>query len=61
VNGDMMKVITRSGRIVETTTSHSHLIRSEETQRVEPIVGANMTVGMRIPVAKYVENLFDNF
>ena len=58
VNGNMMKVTTRSGRIVETTTSHSHLIRSEETQKVEPIVGADMTIGMRIPVAKYLENIF---
>jgi len=27
VNGELMKVTTKSGRIVETTTSHSHLIR----------------------------------
>ena len=58
VNGQMMKVTTRSGRIVETTTSHSHLIRSKETQKVEPIVGANMKLGMRIPVAKHIDNDF---
>jgi intein/homing endonuclease len=58
VNGQIMKVTTRSGRIVETTTSHSHLIRDENTQSVIPIVGANMKIGMRIPVAKYIDNLF---
>jgi DNA-directed RNA polymerase beta' subunit len=58
VNGQMMKVTTRSGRVVETTTSHSHLIRDGETQKVVPIVGANMKEGMRIPVAKYIENSF---
>lgn len=58
VNGQMMKVTTRSGRIVDTTTSHSHLIRSNQT--VVPIVGADMTVGMRIPVAKHIDNTFIN-
>ena len=58
VNGQMMRVKTRCGREVETTTSHSHLVRCGETQKVVPIVGANMTVGMRIPVAKYIENAF---
>ena len=56
VNGQMMKVTTRSGRIVETTTSHSHLVRRE--QKVVPIVGADMTTGMRIPVAKHIDNTF---
>ena len=56
VNGQMMKVTTKSGRIVETTTSHSHLIRKD--QKVAPIVGADMTIGMRIPVAKHIDNIF---
>ena len=56
VNGEMMKITTRSGRMVETTTSHSHLIRKNQT--VVPIIGADMNVGMRIPVAKYIENTF---
>jgi len=56
VNGQMMKVTTRSGRVVETTTSHSHLIRKD--QRVVPIVGADMKEGMRIPVCRYIENRF---
>lgn len=58
VNGWLMRIKTKSGRSVETTTSHSHLIRCAETQEVVPIVGANMKEGMRIPVAKYIENSF---
>jgi len=56
VNGNMMKVVTKSGRIVHTTTSHSHLIRRNQT--VEPIVGTDMKIGMRIPVAKYINNIY---
>jgi len=56
VNGQMMKVTTKSGRIVETTTSHSHLIRKH--QKVVPMVGADMTIGMRIPVAKHITPTF---
>jgi DNA-directed RNA polymerase beta' subunit len=53
VNGKMMKVTTRSGRIVETTTSHSHLIRKDH--KVVPITGANLVTGMRIPVCASIE------
>lgn len=56
VNGQMMKVYTKSGRIVETTTSHSHLIR--ENHKVVPIVGANMKEGMRIPICAHIDNTF---
>ena len=58
VNGQIMKVTTRSGRIIETTTSHSHLVRSKELQKVVPIIGADMSIGMRIPVAKHIHNDF---
>uniref|UniRef100_A0A6C0D8U3 DNA-directed RNA polymerase n=1 Tax=viral metagenome TaxID=1070528 RepID=A0A6C0D8U3_9ZZZZ len=58
VNGELMRVTTKSGRIVETTTSHSHLIRDQDTQTVVPITGSNMKVGMRIPVAKRIDNNF---
>ena len=57
VNGEMIKVTTKSGRIVETTTSHSHLIRKDNT--VAPITGGNMKVGMRIPVTKHIDNAFE--
>ena len=56
VNGDMMKVVTKSGRVVETTTSHSHLIRKDQT--VLPITGSDLKKGMRIPVAKHIDNTF---
>jgi DNA-directed RNA polymerase beta' subunit len=56
VNGEMMKITTKSGRIVESTTSHSHLIRSDN--KVSPIVGKNMKEGMRIPVCKHIDNKF---
>jgi len=61
VNGQMMKITTKSGRTVETTTSHSHLVRSNN--EVVAIVGANMTEGMRIPVCRHIEDKFvlDNF
>ena len=58
VNGQMMKVLTKSGRVVETTTSHSHLVR--ENHKVVPIVGANMKEGMRIPVCAYINNSYIN-
>jgi len=57
VNGDLMKVTTKSGRVVETTLSHSHLIRSS-SQTVVPITGADLQLGMRIPVAKHLDNPF---
>lgn len=56
VNGQIMKVKTRSGRSVETTLSHSHLVR--RNQSVEPILGSDLNVGMRIPVAKHIDNTF---
>ena len=58
VNGQVMKITTRSGRIVETTTSHSHLIRSKDLQKVVPITGVDIKKGMRIPVAKHLDNSF---
>lgn len=58
VNGELMRVKTKSGRMVETTTSHSHLVRQNNT--VQPIVGKDMKVGMRIPVSKNIRNIFTN-
>jgi DNA-directed RNA polymerase beta' subunit len=58
VNGNLMKATTRSGRTVTTTLSHSHLIRDNQT--VVPIVGADLKEGMRIPVAKHIDNTFVN-
>ena len=60
VNGQIMKITTKSGRSVETTLSHSHLVRCGETQKVIPIKGVNMKEGMRIPVCKSINNSFVN-
>ena len=54
VNGQMMRVTTRSGRIVDTTTSHSHLIRKDH--KVTAIKGSEMVEGMRIPVCAQINN-----
>ena len=56
INGNLMKIITKSGRSVVSTLSHSHLVRRNQT--VEPIMGSDLKVGMRIPVAKHIENTF---
>jgi DNA-directed RNA polymerase beta' subunit len=58
VNGDLVKITTKSGRSVVTTLSHSHLIRDEKTQQVIPITGADLKEGLRIPVAKHINNTF---
>lgn len=52
VNGQIMKIYTKSGRIVESTPSHSHLVRVNH--KVVPIVGSDMKEGMRIPVCKSI-------
>jgi hypothetical protein len=56
VNGNLMKITTKSGRTVETTMSHSHLIR--QNHKVVPIVGADLKEGMRIPVCSHINNDF---
>jgi DNA-directed RNA polymerase beta' subunit len=56
VNGNMIKVVTKSGRVVKTTLSHSHLIR--HNQEIIPIDGALLKVGMRIPVSKNINNIY---
>ena len=56
VNGNLMKITTKSGRIVETTMSHSHLIR--QNHKVVPITGADLKEGMRIPVCLHINTDF---
>ena len=56
VNGNLMKITTKSGRVVETTMSHSHLIR--QNHKVVPIVGADLKEGMRIPVCSHIDTNF---
>jgi DNA-directed RNA polymerase beta' subunit len=59
-NGDLVKVVTKSGRNVITTLSHSHLIRDEETQTVIPVKGSDLKEKMRIPVSKFIPESFVN-
>jgi DNA-directed RNA polymerase II subunit RPB1 len=58
VNGELMRIKTKSGRTVETTTSHSHLVRRDN--KVQAIVGKDMKVSMRVPVSKNIDNTFVN-
>ena len=56
VNGKLMTIKTKSGRSVTTTLSHSHLCRKEH--EVQPIKGSELSIGMRIPVCKHIDNQF---
>ena len=51
-NGQLMKVTTKSGRSVTATMSHSFLKRGPVG--IVPVLGADLRVGHRIPVAKYI-------
>lgn len=48
-NGGMITVTTQSGRSVTTTLSHSHLRRTNKGT-IEPILGADLKIGDRIPI-----------
>ena len=52
VNGQLMKVWTRSGRMTRATLSHSFLKRTE--RGIVPIEGSNLKVGDRIPVSNVI-------
>jgi DNA-directed RNA polymerase II subunit RPB1 len=51
-NGGLVKVTTKSGRITTATLTHSFLKRTEKG--VEPILGSDLVVGMRVPIATNV-------
>ena len=51
-NGGLVKVTTRSGRTTTATLSHSFLHRTEKG--VEAILGSDLRVGTRIPIANQV-------
>ena len=51
-NGGMVEVVTRTGRRTTATLSHSFLKRSQEG--IVPVLGSDLKVGMRIPVAKFI-------
>lgn len=51
-NGGLVEVHTRSGRKTTATLTHSFLRRS--TTGIVPVLGSELKVGMRIPVAKFI-------
>ena len=54
-NGGLVKVTTKSGRSTTATLSHSFLKRTEKG--VEPILGSDLVVGMRVPIATKVDQV----
>ena len=56
-NGGLVEVHTRSGRKTTATLSHSFLRRS--TTGIVPVLGSELKVGMRIPVAKHIPTVAD--
>jgi hypothetical protein len=51
-NGGMVEVVTRSGRNTTATLTHSFLKRS--TTGIVPVLGSDLAIGMRIPIARHV-------
>lgn len=51
-NGGLVEVVTRSGRRTTATLSHSFLKRSKTG--IVPVLGSDLKVGMRIPVARVI-------
>ena len=54
VNGGLVKVTTKSGRSTTATLSHSFLRRSPKG--IVPVLGSDLRLGMRIPIARQVPN-----
>ena len=54
-NGGLVKVTTLSGKTTTATMSHSFLKRTEKG--IEPILGSDLKVGQRIPIAKSIPEL----
>jgi len=48
-NGGLVKVTTKSGRTTTATLTHSFLKRT--TKGVEPVLGSELQIGMRMPIA----------
>ncbi len=54
-NGGMVEVHTRTGRKTTATLSHSFLKRSREG--IVPVLGSDLKVGMRIPIATHIDQV----
>ena len=55
--GGVMKVTTKSGKTTTATLSHSFLKRAEKG--IVAVLGSDLTVGDRIPVARYIPEVAD--
>jgi DNA-directed RNA polymerase beta' subunit len=51
-NGGLVEAVTRTGRRTTATLTHSFLRRSNTG--IVPVLGSDLKVGMRIPVARYI-------
>ena len=51
-NGGLVEVVTRTGRRTTATLTHSFLKRA--TEGIVPVLGSDLKVGMRIPVARMI-------
>lgn len=51
-NGGLVKVVTKSGRTTTATLSHSFLKRSR--RGIVPVLGSELKIGMRIPIARTI-------
>jgi DNA-directed RNA polymerase beta' subunit len=51
-NGGLVEVVTRTGRRTTATLTHSFLKRS--TEGIVPVLGSDLQVGMRIPIARVI-------
>jgi DNA-directed RNA polymerase II subunit RPB1 len=54
-NGGLVKVTTKSGRSTTATLTHSFLKRTEKG--VEPVLGSDLKLGMRVPIATKVDQV----
>ncbi len=54
-NGGMVRILTRSGKTTCATLSHSFLRRTEDG--IEPVLGSDIKIGNRVPVAKLVSTV----
>jgi DNA-directed RNA polymerase beta' subunit len=54
-NGGLVKVVTKSGRTTTATLSHSFLKRS--CKGIVPVLGSDLKLGMRIPIAKTIPDV----
>jgi DNA-directed RNA polymerase beta' subunit len=54
-NGGLVEVITRTGRKTTATLSHSFLKRS--STGIVPVLGSDLKMGMRIPIAKMIPDV----